>query len=61
MAEKLPMNFHDGDVRGIGHELKGITAAAGGKVAGALGAINAATDSLVRPRLRLLHGTLDAP
>ena len=50
VADKLPINFHDGDMRGIGQELKGITAAAGDKVAGALGAVNAATDSLARPQ-----------
>ena len=48
MGDKLPIDCHGGDARGIGNELKGLTVAAGDKVAGALGAINAATDSLVR-------------
>ncbi len=47
---KLPIDCHGGDARGIGNELKGLTAAAGNKVAGALGAIGAATNSLVHAR-----------
>ena len=60
VADKLPINFHDGDMRGIGQELKGITAAAGDKVAGALGAVNAATNSLVRVHWCQLPGALHA-
>lgn len=50
VGDKLPIDCHGGDARGIGNELKGLTAAAGNKVAGALGAIGAATNSLVRAR-----------
>jgi len=50
VGDKLPIDCHGGDARGIGNELKGLTAAAGGKVAGALGAIGAATNCLVHAR-----------
>ncbi len=49
VGEKLPFNCHGGDARGLGNEFKGLTVAAGDKVAGAVGVISAATDSLVRP------------
>ncbi|KAK9838549.1 hypothetical protein WJX81_006764 [Elliptochloris bilobata] len=46
VGEKLPIDCHGGDLRGLGQELKGLTVAAGDKVVGALGAISAASNSL---------------